>query len=316
MDAQAIYVGIDVSKAHLDVCLFPSGKKERFTNDADGHDKVVGWLKPLEPERIVLEATGGYETLVTVCLHQAGLAVVVVNPGQTRAFAKAIGVLAKTDQIDASVLSNFAAKINPPLRPLPDEQTKTLEELVSRRRQLVALTTAETNRLSHATGFVQKDIQNHIVFLNKQLQTIDERLQQTIKSSPLWQAASKLLQSVPGVGKTTATTLLACLPELGQLSHRQITALAGLAPYARDSGKMVRKRLTWGGRATVRAALYMAALVAVRYNPVLSDFYNRLCQNGKPKKLALVATMRKLLITLNAMLKTNTPWQNSCPQQI
>ena len=309
MSEPVVYVGIDVSKDHLDVCFLPEERFVRFTNDGPGHEALEKPLSCCGPERIVLEATGGYETALASRLYRQGLPVVVVNARHVRAFARACGILAKTDKIDAGVLARFAQAIKPPVRPVVDEATRALSDLVDRRRQLVEMITMEQNRLSLAGPKLQKQIKAHMAYLQKQVQTIDAQLQTMIKDSAIWCVNDDLLQSVPGIGKVASSTLLAALPELGRLSGKQIAALAGLAPFNCDSGLHKGKRTTWGGRASVRCVLYMAALVAIRHNPALQVFYQRLTQAGKPKKVALVALMRKLLTILNALIKTQTPWQ-------
>ena len=265
-------------------------------------------LTGLHPSLVVLEATGGLEAPLTGALAEAGLPVVVVNPRQVRDFAKATGKLAKTDAIDAHVLAHFADAVRPTPRPLPDAQTQAIAALLARRRQMVAMLTAEKNRFRTANVVVREDILQHITWLKKRLSKLDTDLRETLRQSPIWREKDNLLQSVPGVGPVLSLTLLAQLPELGTLSRRQIAALVGVAPLNRDSGTLQGKRTVWGGRATVRTALYMGALVASRWNPVLRSFYHRLCAAGKPKKVALTACMRKMLTILNAMLKHRTPW--------
>ena len=309
MSEQVVYVGIDVSKDHLDVCFLPEARLVRFTNDGPGHEALALLLSSCSPFRIVMEATGGYETALAARLYRQGLPAVVVNALHVRNFARACGILAKTDQIDASVLARFAEAIKPPVRPVADETTRALSDLVDRRRQLVEMITMEQNRLSLAGPKLQKQIKAHMAYLQKQVQHLDAQLQTMIKDSAIWCVNDDLLQSVPGIGKVVSSTLLACLPELGRLSGKEIAALAGLAPFNRDSGLLKGTRTTWGGRASVRSVLYMAALVAIRHNPALQAFYQRLTKAGKPKKVALVALMRKLLTILNALIKTQTPWQ-------
>lgn len=307
MTQPRIFVGIDVSKAQLDVALRPDG---RFAvpNDEPGIAQLLTRLKAIPPMLIVLEATGGVELPLTGALAAAGLPVVVVNPRQVRDFAKATGQLAKTDAIDAQVLARFADVIRPEPRPLPDEQTQALAALVTRRQQLIEMLTAEKNRLLSARPAIQKTLRAHITWLERALQQADTDLAETIRQSPVWREKETLLRSVPGIGPVLTTTLLANLPELGTLTHKQIAALVGVAPLNRDSGTLRGRRTVWGGRARVRAALYMAAIVAARFNPVIRTFYQRLCAAGKAKKVALVACMRKLLTIINAMLKHQTPW--------
>jgi transposase len=309
-DPASLVVGIDISKDRLDVACLPSAPAVQFANDHQGHTALVEWLKSRTPRLIVMESTGGYQRLVAAALATAGLPVVVVNPRQVRDFARAVGILAKTDAIDAAVIARFGASINPTLRPIPDQQSAALADLLARRRQLVELRTAESNRLSQAVmPKVKASIRAVLAVLKKQLHAIDNDLDGLIKHCPCWQEKEDLLTSVPGIGKITARTLLACLPELGNISRQSIAALVGVAPINRDSGLMRGKRTTWGGRKVVRSALYMAALVATRHNPVLKAHYAKLLAAGKAKKLALVACMRKLLIILNAMLRTRQPWR-------
>lgn len=305
------WVGLDVAKASAAVAARPSGARWAGATDAAGLAALVAWLRPQQPTLIVLEATGGYEAPLVAALGVAQLPVVVVNPRQVRAFAKAVGRLAKTDTVDAAVLAHFAEAVHPTPRPLPDAATQELHALVERRRQLVAMRTAETQRLrqSHVAA-VQQRIQQHLDWLASDLKAVNDDLQQRIEASPLWRAQEDLLTSVPGVGSTTACVLLAHLPELGHLSAKQLAALVGVAPLNRDSGTSLHgPRTTWGGRAGVRASVYMATLVAVRYNPTLRALYQRLLVKGKAKKVALVACMHKLLTILNALLKHQTRWQ-------
>ena len=304
------YVGIDVSQEWLDVGIRPTdGPAECVANDAAGIDALVSRLEALGPARIVLEATGGLEQPLVAALAAAGLPVALVNPRQVRDFARASGRLAKTDALDAAVLAHFAEAVPVPLRPLPDAETRQLRELLARRRQLLAMLVAEGQRLRAAGPALRAGIEAHIAWLEQERERIEAELQTSIQDSPHWRAQDQLLQSVPGVGPQLSRTLLAQLPELGQVDRRQVAALVGVAPYNRDSGHWRGRRSIWGGRATVRAALYMGALVATRYNPVISDYYQRLLDRGKPKKVALTACMRKLLVILNAILKSNTPWQ-------
>jgi transposase len=309
MPAPPVFVGIDVSKDRLDVALRPTPDRWAVANDQSGIARLVARLRSQAPMLIVLEATGGLEIPLTSELAAAGLPVVVVNPRQVRDFAKATGRLAKTDTLDASVLAQFAEAVRPALRPLPDAQTQALSALLTRRRQLIEMCTAEKNRLGTAPTPVRKGIRAHITWLEGRLADLDEELADTIRESPLWRDKDDLLQSTPGVGPVLARTLLASLPELGTLTRQQIAALVGVAPLNRDSGTFRGKRRVWGGRAHVRAALYMSALVATRFNPVIRVFYQRLCAAGKAKKVALTACMRKLLTMLNAMLKHQTPWR-------
>jgi transposase len=310
MTAPACFVGVDVAKATLEVAIRPTGDQWSAANDEAGIAALVGRLRPLAPTLIVLEATGGFETAVVAALAAAGLAVVVANPRQVRDFAKATGQLAKTDALDAQVLALFAERVRPEPRPLLDEAARGLDALLTRRRQLLEMRTAEQNRLGFAAaGAVRRDITQHIHWLERRLRDVDSDLEQVIRTSPVWRAKEDLLRSVPGVGPVVSRTLLGELPELGRLTHRQIAALVGVAPRACDSGTLRGKRIVWGGRAPVRAALYMAALVASRCNPVIRAFYARLRAAGKPAKVALVACMRKLLTIMNAMVRNGTRWR-------
>jgi transposase len=302
------FIGIDVARDKLDLAVRPAGQQWQVANTAAGITALVPQLRALSPTLIVLEATGGLELPLLAELGSAGLPAVAVNPRQVRDFAKAVGKLAKTDAIDAQVLAHFADAVRPVVRPLPDAATQALGALVTRRRQLVEMLTAEENRLKTATPAIRADIQEHIAWLRKRLKGVDKELSQAVRTSSLWREQEALLRSVPGIGPVVSVTLLADLPELGTLGRKQITALVGLAPLNRDSGTMRGKRTIWGGRATVRAALYMGALVGSRCNPVLRGLYTRLVAAGKTKKLALTACMRKLLIILNAMLKHSTTW--------
>lgn len=302
------FIGIDVSKATLDIATLPDGAIWTVPNDDQGLAELAPRLVALAPVVVVLEATGGFELLAAITLAKSGLPVAVVNPRQVRDFAKAMGRLAKTDALDAGILADFARRVRPEPRPLPDEAAQLLESLLIRRRQIVDMLTAEKNRLGFARGPVKRDISQHIRWLEKRLADVDRDLQDAVTASPLYQAKADLLRSVPGVGQVTALTLLATLPELGHLSRHQVAALVGVAPLNRDSGTMRGKRMVWGGRAPVRAVLYMAALVGLKHNPVLRLFYDRLRAGGKPFKVAATACMRKLLTILNAMLKHNRRW--------
>lgn len=303
------FVGIDVSKATLDVHIVPSGKTLHVTHDDSGTGRILESLREIDPALIVLEATGGLEVRLASELASAGLPVAVINPRQARDFAKATGQLAKTDQVDAAVLAAFAQAIRPQARALKDEQTRALEDLVSRRRQLIAMRVQETLRLGTAASKpMQKSLRRHIVWLDKQIGQIDTDLTQQLRNSDIWRTKDDLLRGIPGVGPVTSMTMLAKCPELGTLSRRQIAALTGVAPLANDSGKHRGKRFIWGGRADVRAALYMAAITAMRCNPAIKAFAARLKQASKSAKVVIVACMRKLLIIMNAMLKNNAPW--------
>lgn len=308
MEVSRSFVGVDVSKGRLDVAVRPSGESASFSNDELGIKPLVNRLGEIQPTLIVLEATGGIERQLVRALVSAELPVVVVNPRQVRDFAKASGQLAKTDAIDAMVLARFAEAIRPTVRPLPDESLLELRALIARRRQLTEMIVAERNRLTAASKSVRKRINTHIRWLEAELGRADKDLDQSIRQSPIWKENEDLLRSVPGIGPVISRTLLAELPELGQLNRKQIAALVGIAPLNRDSGTLRGRRTIWGGRATVRAALYMAALVASRRNAVIRDFYKRLRNTGKAPKVALVACMRKLLTILNAMIKHRTCW--------
>ena len=305
-----MFVGVDVSKHSLDVHVRPSGESWSVTNDAKGHVELVKKLGGMAPTLVVLEATGGYQASAVAELGAASVRVAVVNPRQVRDFAKATGRLAKTDAIDAAVLAHFAESIRPEPRPVPDEITVELQALVTRRRQLIDMRTAETNRLETCRVLqVRRNIQKMINMLNKQIGTVEDDLDTTIRNSPLWREREDLLSSALGVGPTTARTLLTHVPELGTLNRRKIAALVGLAPFNNDSGKRTGARSIRGGRTEVRAVLYMATITAVRHNPQLQTVYARLVAAGKAKKVALIACARKLLTILNAMMRTKTPWR-------
>ena len=303
-----VFVGIDVSQRRLDIAVRP-GASYSITHDESAIATVVEQLRVLSPTLIVLEATGGMEIPLTSALATAGLPVVVVNPRQVRDFAKASGQLAKTDALDAQVLAQFAEVMRPHPRPLPDAETRALAARLTRRRQLVEMLTAEKNRLLSASSLIRKRVRAHIAWLERELTHTNMELSEAIRQSAVWREKDDLLQSVPGVGPVLTSTLLASLPELGTLTHKQIAALVGVAPLNRDSGTLRGRRTVWGGRAQVRAVLYMGAIVAARFNPVIRVFYQRLQGAGKAKKVALTACMRKLLTILNAMLKHRTPWR-------
>jgi len=311
--AAEVFVGIDVARRSLEIATRPTGERWQVGNDPNGISALVARLRAVRPVLIVLEATGGLEVSVLAALGSVGLPVVAINPRQVRDFAKAVGKLAKTDVLDAHVLAHFAEAVRPAVRPLPDAATQALSALVSRRRQLVEMLTAEENRRKTAPSAIRADIQEHIAWLRTRLHGVDRDLGQAIRSSSLWREQEDELRSVPGIGPVVSTTLLADLPELGTLGRKQIAALVGLAPLNRDSGTLRGKRTIWGGRATVRAALYMGALVGSRCNPVLRALYTRLVAAGKTKKLALTACMHKLLTILNAMLKHRTTWAPAAP---
>ena len=303
-------LALDVSKAWLDLATAVDGHVERVTHDPAGIRTVIDRARACEAQRITLEASGGYQTKLVAALLHAGLPVIVVNPRQVREYARATGRLAKTDRLDTRVLVAFTLAVQPPLRPLKDDQAEVLSALLARREQLVTMRTAEKNRLSlGASGLVRKNLKAHIEWLDRHLRSTDRELKQLIESSPAWQTKQDLLTSAPGIGDTTARALIGHLPELGQLNPKQIAALAGLAPFNRDSGTLRGQRMIWGGRRSVRTALYMATVSAIRTNPPVRNFYQRLKAKGKPSKVAITACMRKLLVMLNAMLRDQQPWQ-------
>lgn len=308
MELEPIYIGIDVAKERVDVAVRPLDRTWSMSYGDDDVDVLVGQLLELSPAAVILEATGGIELPLVAALAAASLPVAVVNPHQVRDFAKSTGQLAKTDRLDAMVLAHFGEALRPPIRPLRDAETQILSAVLARRRQVSSIVTAEKNRMSRAIPDVAPRIEAHISWLEQELQDLDGDLQRTVRNSPVWREKDQLLRSVPGVGKQVSITLLADLPELGSLSRKQIAALVGVAPFSRDSGPHRGKRTVWGGRARVRAVLYMGALVASRWNPVIRSFYQRLLAAGKPKKLALTACMRKLLTILNCMLRKGQAW--------
>jgi transposase len=308
-----LYVGIDVSQRSLDIATTAKAKIWTVSYDEDGLKKLRNHLCHLKVEGIIVEATGKLERSLVAVLAAEGLPLVVVNPRQVRDFAKALGILAKTDRLDAHVLARFGQATRPEVRPLPDAARYALAEMVTRRQQLVEMLTMERNRLGRSLPAVARQIEAHIAWLEQQLEYVDDDLKHSLEQSPHWQAQYDLLQSVPGIGPTTAAVLIALLPELGTLTHKQIAALVGVAPFCRDSGLWRGQRTIWGGRASVRATLYMATLVAVRYNVRLRAFYQRLVGVGKPKKVALVAAMHKLLTQLNAMLRDKASWRENLP---
>lgn len=304
------FVGIDVAKDKLDVHVRPSGESWTVGNEAAGLRELGAQLQERAPALIVLEATGGYEVVVAATLASGGLPVAVVNPRQIRDFARATGQLAKTDTLDAAAIARFAEAVQPPVRPLATPAAEALGELVARRRQLIDMLGAERNRQAQARDRqVQRQLGAHVKWLTKALADLDRDLHDTIRTTPVWRETDALLTSVPAVGAVTAHTLIAEVPELGQLGRRQIAALIGVAPLNRDSGTLRGRRMISGGRASVRRVLYMAALVAVRHHPCLAAFYARLTAAGRPKKVALVAAMRKLLTILNAIVRDKRPWQ-------
>ncbi len=303
-----VFIGIDVSKEYCDVAVIPDGTRGRFTNDEEGQEAVAAFILPLKPGRIVIEATGGYEMGVVRVLADNQLPVVAVNPRQVRDFAKATGRLAKTDSIDAEVLAQFAGAVKPEVRPLPTKEAEMLRALVARRRQLVQMITMEKNRLEKSPPFGSKDIRNHIYYLTEALKKVDRDISRTIRKSPLWKEKETILTSTPGIGPVISCTLVAALPELGTLNRKEIAALVGVAPFNRDSGKYRGRRTIWGGRSHIRSVLYMGMLSAIRFNPVIRAFYQRLLKAGKARKLAITACMRKLLTILNTMMKNKTTW--------
>lgn len=309
--AEPISLGIDVSKNELVIAVHPDGRTWTSATTEDAIEQLVEQLRALQPQVIVVEATAGYELpLVTACAA-IGLPITVVNPRHVRAFAQAIGRTAKTDAIDATLLALFGARVQPEVRPLPDAETRALAALIARRRQLREMLGAEQRRLAQATTSpVRRDLRNHIRWLERRLTDVDDDIRGAVEKSPVWRVQEDLLRSVPGIGPIVARTLLAELPELGQLDRRAIAALVGVAPFNRDSGQWRGRRHIWGGRRSIRAALYMAALVAARRNPPLAHFYRRLRDLGKPAKVALVAVMRKLLTILNAMVKHQSRWSD------
>jgi transposase len=314
MSSTPVTIGIDVSKTQLEVAARPSGESWQSANNEAGISHLVERLRALRPQLIVLEASGGWEVLAASSLAEADLPVAVVNPRQVRDFARAIGQLAKTDALDAQVLARFAEVVHPPLRPLPTAEQQTLAALLARRRQVQGMLLAERQRLGTTRVPVRGRVQAHIRWLEQELADLDDELGRTLRQSPVWCEREALLRSVPGIGPTVALTLVAELPELGQLDRKRIATLVGLAPLNCDSGTLRGKRVVWGGRGRVRRALYMAALVATRYNPLIRRFYLRLLAAGKPKMVALTACMHKLLLILNAILRHSTPW-NATPAQ-
>lgn len=309
MIEEAVYVGVDVAKSALDVAVTDSGETRQFVNDDEGISQAVHYIASMKPAGIILEATGNLEMPLAAALQASRLPVAVINPRQVHDFARATGALAKTDTIDARILALFGARVKPEMRPLPNQKAREMRNLLTRRRQLIEMLTAEHNRVSQAGDSIRSCIEIHIKWLETALSDINDDLDNQIRSSPSWLEKDNLLKSVPGVGKVVSSSLLIELPELGKLNRRKIAALVGIAPLNRDSGTMRGRRTVWGGRAKLRAVLYMAALVASRRNPIIAAFYQRLLNAGKAKKVALVACMRKLLTILNAMMRTMTVWQ-------
>ena len=307
------FVGIDVSKRTLDMLVRPSGEFITVANDPEGIEQLRDRIRALRPTLVVMEATGGYERALAIALALVGLPVAVVNPRQVRDFAKSIGQLAKTDRVDAGVIALFGERVQPAPRGVPEADLRALDALVTRRVQLTEMVTAEKNRAGIATPGLKRQIQEHVKWMQQQIAAIDDDLKELIESSPLWRAREELLTSAPGIGENTARKLIAQLPELGHLSSKKIASLVGIAPFARDSGRFRGQRSIWGGRASVRATLYMATFAAIRCNPIIRAHYQQLRNRGKAFKVAMVACMRKFLVILNVMAKTNTPW---CPSAL
>jgi transposase len=303
-----LFVGIDVSKDKFDLATTASCKPTQFPNNKRGIQRLVNWLGKQQPTLVVLEASGGYEMALTIALTEAEMPTAVVNPRRVRDYAKASGKLAKTDSIDAAVLANFAAVMRPEARVLADEQARELKALVARRRDLVAMTVAESNRLENALPAIATGIRQHLTWMRKQLASLEKEIDHTVRSSALWREKDQLLRTAPGVGRVTSFVLLAELPELGTLNPKQIAALVGVAPYNCDSGRHKGQRACWGGRGDLRDTLYMGTLAATRFNPAIRTFYQRLTGEGKPKKVAIIACMRKLLTHLNAVLRDSTAY--------
>jgi transposase len=309
MTTTEVFIGIDVSKAKLDVGALPSGELWQLSNEAKAIAQLSERLQALSPTLIVLEATGGLEILVAAVLSRARLPVVIVNPRQVREFARATGKLAKTDKVDAHILALFGERVRPQIRSLPDDVAQAFAALMARHRQITDMLTQEKNRLQQALSQeVRIGIQRHIHWLEQELKGVDRGLRDSVRNSPVWRAKDDLLQSVPGVGPLTSYLAIVKLPELGHLNRKEIASLVGIAPHPADSGTLRGKRIIWGGRADLRAALYMAATTARRFNPVIRAFYQRLTSSGKPHKVAMVACMRKLLTILNAVVRDATPW--------
>jgi len=309
-----VFVGIDVSKASLDVAVFSPQRCCRVPNDQAGWDQLIAWLGEPQGCLVVMEATGGYQAAAAAALATAGFDVVVANPRKVRDHARSRGLLAKTDKLDAKMIADFAERNRPPVRALPDEKTRLLQALMARRRQLLEMLTMEKNRLQQAPKALAKQIQKHIRWLEKQLADLDDDLDEQVRQSDIWREKDDILRTAPGVGKATSHTLLADLPELGEVSGKRIASLVGVAPFNRDSGKLQGHRTIWGGRASVRNALYMATVSAIRCNPVIRKHYRHLRDAGKAGKVAIVACMRKLLVILNTMIKEHKPWDPKLPE--
>lgn len=308
LSADLVFVGIDVAKDTLAVFVDADQRQLELTNQEKDLRRLVKELKKYQVHLILLEATGGYETALVLALAEAGLPFYIVYPKRVRQFARALGQAAKTDAIDARMLAYYARVVQPVPKSMPDEELRQLQALTTRRTQLIAMHTAEANRLETGHRALHRQIKDHLRWLERQIKEIDTDLHRRIKESDLWSAADERLQSVPGVGQILSLTLLTELPELGRLSHKQIASLVGVAPYSRESGKCYGKRFCSGGRNSVRRVLYMATIAASRFNPMIKEFYKRLCEKGKPKKVALIACARKLLIILNALIRDQSSW--------
>ena len=309
----SVIVGIDVSKSNLDVAVAGNGSVREWGNDERGRRVLSGWLSEQGVELVVLEASGGIEAALVSDLVEAGIPVAVVNPTRVRAFARAEGQLAKTDRIDAQLIARFGATMKPKARAIRDQAQLALSQQVTRRRQMVHMVTAEKNRAQTALGPMKEQIERHIAWLQTEIEHLEHEIHQAILADPVWRESADRLQSMPGVGAVTAATLVAELPELGRLNRQKITALVGLAPFNRDSGKQRGQRRIFGGRASVRNVLYMATLSAIKCNPVIRAFYQRLVDKGKVKKVAITACMRKILVILNTMAKTQQAWRPPTP---
>jgi len=308
MTEEKSWAGIDVSGSELVVGIYPSREGKKFSYESAGIEGLLEFLGAVKPELIVVESTGGIEKRVAAELHNAGLPVCVVNPRQTHDFAKSLGVLAKTDGIDAVILARYAEAVKPPVRRMANEEEQVVKELIARRRQLIDMLIQEKNRLKRAEGRIKTDIAKHIKWLEKRIEDLDDELCDAVAASQLWTAQDGILRSVPGVGKVLSATLIADLPELGRLNRKEIAALAGVAPFNRDSGAFRGRRVIWGGRGGVRRALYMSVVAGIRVNPVLQAFYKKLRAGGKQPKVAITACMRKLLVILNTMVKNGQEW--------
>jgi transposase len=309
MDGEKVFIGVDISQDSLDMVAYPTGQIWQYKNSKGGITKAITKLRALELKLIVMEATGGLEKPLCEALFEAGLPAAIVNPRRIRDFGRSMGILAKTDKLDAKVMAYFAAKIEPAPRPVQDEASQKLENLLTRRSQISDMIIAEKHRLTHGSDkIVQKHIQRHVIWLESELKDLEKELKDSIQQNPAFAEKVKLYKSMPGVGDNLSYNLVANLGELGHLNQREIAALVGVAPLNRDSGKQRGRRMIWGGRATVRKALYMPALSTIRCNPVIRDLYKRLIAKGKLKKVALVACMHKMLTILNSMAKNYTPW--------